>query len=67
MQAEPTPPRLRQPEYFGFTQRHKVIVDRFGMPRLVEAIEKVGYPTIDLQAVRWPARGGVARMDAEAS
>ncbi len=48
-------------------QRHKVIVERFGMPRLVAAIEKVGYPTIDLQAVRWPPRGGAARKDAEAS
>jgi sulfite reductase beta subunit-like hemoprotein len=48
-------------------QRHKIIVDRFGMPRLVEAIETVGYPTIDLQDVRWPACGGVARKDAEAS
>jgi integrase len=35
-------------------QRHKIIVDRFGMRRLVEAIEKVGYPTIDLHAVCLP-------------
>jgi integrase len=33
-------------------QRHKVIVERFGMARLVEAIGQVSYPTIDLQAVR---------------
>jgi integrase len=32
--------------------RHKVIIDRYGMPQLVEAIGKVTYPTIDLHAVR---------------
>jgi integrase len=34
-------------------QRHKVIVERFGMVRLVEAIGQVSYPTIDLQRVCW--------------
>src|SRR5262249_25183623 len=29
-------------------QRHKIIVERFGMPRLVEAIGRVAYPTIGL-------------------
>ena len=33
-------------------QRHKVIIERFGMKRMVEAIEKVEYPSIDLQALR---------------
>jgi hypothetical protein len=33
-------------------ERHKVIVDRFGMAQLVEAIGRVKYPSIDLQAVR---------------
>jgi hypothetical protein len=33
-------------------ERHKVIVDRFGMTQLVEAIGRVKYPSIDLQAVR---------------
>jgi len=36
--------------------RHKVIIDRFGMAQLVEAIGKVSYPAIDLQAVCWRAR-----------
>jgi integrase len=31
----------------------KAIVQRFGMPRLVEAIAKVSYPKLDLSAVRW--------------
>jgi integrase len=35
--------------------RHKVIVERFGIARLIEAIAKVNYPTIDLQAVCWRA------------
>jgi integrase len=38
------------------TQRHKVIVERYGMARLVEAVGKVQYPNIDLQAVRWRLR-----------
>jgi integrase len=33
-------------------ERHKVIVDRFGMAQLVEAIGRVKYPSIDLQGVR---------------
>jgi sulfite reductase beta subunit-like hemoprotein len=33
-------------------ERHKVIVDRFGMAQLVEAIGRVKYPSIDLQAMR---------------
>jgi integrase len=33
--------------------RHKTIIDRFTMPRIVDAIGKVKYPTIDLQAVHW--------------
>jgi hypothetical protein len=45
------------------SQRHKVIVARFGMPRLVEAIEKVDYPSIDLEAVSCvPAGGGARRL-----
>jgi len=32
-------------------ERHKVIVDRFGMAQMVEAIGRVKYPSIDLQAV----------------
>jgi integrase len=35
------------------SQRHRVIVDRFGMARLVEAVSRVQYPSIDLGAVRW--------------
>jgi integrase len=35
------------------TQRHKTIIDRFGMPKMIEAIGKVRYPSVDLQAVRW--------------
>ena len=35
------------------SQRHKVIVERYGMPRLVEAISAVQFPTINLAAVRW--------------
>jgi integrase len=35
------------------SQRHKVIVQRFGMPRLVAALGKVEYPSIDLEAVCW--------------
>jgi integrase len=35
------------------SQRHKVIVERYGMQRLVEAISAVQFPTIDLEAVRW--------------
>jgi integrase len=35
------------------SQRHKVIVERYGMPRLVEAISAVQFPTINLKAVRW--------------
>jgi integrase len=31
----------------------KAIVQRFGMPRLVEAIAKVSYSKLDLSAVRW--------------
>jgi integrase len=36
-------------------QRHKVIIDRFGMVQMVEAIGKVKYPSVDLQAVHWQA------------
>ena len=35
------------------SQRHKVIVRRFGMPRLVEAISAVQFLTINLEAMRW--------------
>jgi integrase len=35
------------------SQRHKVIVDRYGMPRLIETIGRVQYPSIDLEVVRW--------------
>jgi integrase len=35
------------------SQRHKVIVQRFGMPRLVEAISAVQFPTINLEAMCW--------------
>jgi hypothetical protein len=31
-------------------------VERFGMPRMVEAVGKVTYPAIDLQAVCWRVR-----------
>jgi integrase len=43
------------------SQRHKVIVNRYGMPRLVEAVGKVQYPSVELGGVRsaW-ARGGPA-------
>jgi hypothetical protein len=53
-------------------ERHKVIVDRFGMAQLVEAIGRVKYPSIDLQAVRCqtsateglspPAQNALARL-----
>jgi integrase len=36
-------------------QRHKIIIERYGMAQLVETISKVKYPTIDLQAVRGPS------------
>jgi integrase len=36
-------------------QRHRVIVERFGMARLVEAVGQVSYPTVDLQSVCWRA------------
>ena len=36
-------------------QRHRVIVERFGMARLVEAVGQVSYPTLDLQSVCWRA------------
>jgi hypothetical protein len=39
------------------SQRHKVIVERYGMPRVVEAISAVRFPTINLEAVRWRAVG----------
>jgi integrase len=35
-------------------QRHKVIIDRFGMPQMIKAIGKVRYPSIDLQAIKPP-------------
>ena len=31
--------------------RHEVIIERFGMARLIEAIKTVNYPTVDLQGV----------------
>jgi integrase len=34
--------------------RHKTIIDRFGMAQIVEAIGKVRYPSIDLQAISSP-------------
>jgi integrase len=34
------------------TQRHKIIVERYGMAQLVEAVGKVHYPSIDLQAIK---------------
>jgi hypothetical protein len=43
------------------SQRHKVIVQRFGMPRLVEAIGRVAYPSIDLEAVQWKATTTIGR------
>lgn len=33
-------------------QRHRIIVDRYGMAQLVETIGKVNYPSIDLKAIR---------------
>jgi len=33
--------------------RHRTNADRFGMAQLVDAIGKVKYPTIDLQAMHW--------------
>jgi integrase len=38
-------------------QRHKVIIDRFGMARLVEAVGKVNYPTLDLASMQWKPAG----------
>jgi integrase len=35
------------------SQRHKVIVERYGMLRLMNAIGAVQFPTINLEAVRW--------------
>jgi integrase len=35
------------------SQRHKVILERYGLPRLAEAVGKVEYRSVDLQAVRW--------------
>src|SRR5262249_34256836 len=37
------------------TQRHRISVDRYGMAQLVEAIGKVHYPSIDLQAIKPPS------------
>jgi integrase len=33
--------------------RHRTIIERFGLAQIVEAVSKVNYPTVDLQAVRW--------------
>jgi integrase len=38
-------------------QRHKTIIDRFGMAQMVEAIGKVKYPSVDRQALCWRATG----------
>jgi integrase len=38
------------------SQRHKVIVERYGMQRLMEAIGAVRYPGVDLQAIKWVGR-----------
>ncbi|HKD30993.1 MAG TPA: site-specific integrase [Xanthobacteraceae bacterium] len=40
--------RARHPK-----QRHRTIIDRFGMAQLIAAIDKVNYHSIDLQAVHW--------------
>ena len=36
-------------------QRHRVIVERYSMARLIETVDKVAYPSINLKAVRWLA------------
>jgi hypothetical protein len=33
-----------------------VIVERYGMQRLMEAIGAVRYPGVDLQAIKWVGR-----------
>jgi integrase len=43
------------------SQRHKVIVGRYGMPRLIETIGRVQYPGIDLEAVRWRPKADLSR------
>jgi integrase len=35
-------------------QRHKTIIDRFGMPQMVQAIGEVRYSSIDLQVIKRP-------------
>jgi integrase len=35
------------------SQAHKIILQRYGLPRLVGAVSGVEYPNIDLQIVRW--------------
>jgi integrase len=35
------------------SQRHKVILERYGLARLVEAVGKVEYRSVDLRLVRW--------------
>jgi hypothetical protein len=41
-------------------ERHKVIVDRFGMAQLVEAIGRVKYPSIDLRRCQTSATEGLS-------
>jgi integrase len=41
------------PHNVGGKYGHKVIVKRFGMPRLVDAIAKMDYPNLDLTAIHW--------------
>jgi integrase len=43
------------------SQRHKVIVRRYGMPRLIETIGRVQYPTIDIEAVWWRPKADLSR------
>jgi integrase len=44
------------------SQRHKVIVKRYGMPRLIQTIGRVQYPGIDLEAVRWRPKADPSRQ-----
>ena len=43
------------------SQRHKVIVERYGLPRLIETIGRVQYPGIDLEAVRWGPKADLSK------
>jgi hypothetical protein len=46
------------------SQRHKVIVERYGMPRLIETLGRVQYPRIELEAVRWRPKADLSRRRA---